>query len=212
MYIDGELRDARSGKQFDKSAPPPASCWAPPARRVPRTWWQPSPRRGARLTDRAGAPTTACANGVWCNCRRRWRSESEELREELVAEVGAPADDDDDGAGRLAHRPTHCGFPPSSSTHSRGRASWVSARPPAMAPSAAWSQGARWAWWRRSPRGTTRSRSCSNKLGQALATGNTVVLKPDPNTPWILDAAGPADRRAHRHPGRGGQRGPPPGQ
>ena len=24
----------------------------------------------------------------------------------------------------------------------------------------------------------------SNKLGQALATGNTVVLKPDPNTPW----------------------------
>ena len=23
-----------------------------------------------------------------------------------------------------------------------------------------------------------------NKLGPALATGNTVVLKPDPNTPW----------------------------
>ena len=30
----------------------------------------------------------------------------------------------------------------------------------------------------------TRSRSFSTSSGPALATGNTVVLKPDPNTPW----------------------------
>ena len=30
----------------------------------------------------------------------------------------------------------------------------------------------------------------SNKLGQALATGNTVVLKPDPNTPWTATRIG----------------------
>jgi aldehyde dehydrogenase (NAD+) len=29
-----------------------------------------------------------------------------------------------------------------------------------------------------------------NKLGQALATGNTVVLKPDPNTPWTATRIG----------------------
>lgn len=29
-----------------------------------------------------------------------------------------------------------------------------------------------------------------NKLGQALATGNTVVLKPDPNTPWTATRVG----------------------
>jgi aldehyde dehydrogenase (NAD+) len=29
-----------------------------------------------------------------------------------------------------------------------------------------------------------------NKLGQALATGNTVVLKPDPNTPWTSTRIG----------------------
>ena len=41
-----------------------------------------------------------------------------------------------------------------------------------------------------------------NKLGPALATGNTVVLKPDPNTPWNATRLGRLDRRAHRHPGR----------
>jgi aldehyde dehydrogenase (NAD+) len=30
----------------------------------------------------------------------------------------------------------------------------------------------------------------SNKLGQALATGNTVVVKPDPNTPWTSTRIG----------------------
>jgi aldehyde dehydrogenase (NAD+) len=30
----------------------------------------------------------------------------------------------------------------------------------------------------------------ANKLGQALATGNTVVLKPDPNTPWTSTRIG----------------------
>ena len=42
----------------------------------------------------------------------------------------------------------------------------------------------RWASSARSCRGTSRSRSRINKLGQALATGNTVVLKPAPDTPF----------------------------
>ena len=36
----------------------------------------------------------------------------------------------------------------------------------------------------RSRRGTSRSSSTCNKLGPALATGNTMVLKPAPDTPW----------------------------
>ena len=39
------------------------------------------------------------------------------------------------------------------------------------------------------------------KVGQALATGNTMILKPAPDTPWNATAPRPARRRAHRHPG-----------
>ena len=50
------------------------------------------------------------------------------------------------------------------------------------------------------------------KLGPALAAGNTVVLKPAPDTPWSRDEPRPHHRRAHRHPGgrreRGGLVGP----
>ena len=45
------------------------------------------------------------------------------------------------------------------------------------------------------------------KIGPALAAGCTVVLKPAPDTPWVGCRARPAGRRAHRHPGRGLQRG-----
>lgn len=44
-----------------------------------------------------------------------------------------------------------------------------------------------------------------NKLGQALGTGNTVVLKPAPNYPVQRHPAGPADRREDRHPGGRGE-------
>ena len=45
-----------------------------------------------------------------------------------------------------------------------------------------------------------------NKLGQALATGNTVVLKPAPEHAVQRDPARPADRREDRHPSGCGQR------
>ena len=38
------------------------------------------------------------------------------------------------------------------------------------------------------------------KLGPALAAGNTVVLKPAPDTPWCATVARAADRRGDRHP------------
>ena len=43
------------------------------------------------------------------------------------------------------------------------------------------------------------------KIGPALAAGNTVVLKPAPDTPWCAAVLGEADRRAHRFPARRGQ-------
>ena len=38
------------------------------------------------------------------------------------------------------------------------------------------------------------------KLGPALAAGNTVVLKPAPDTPWCAAVLGELIARAHRHP------------
>ena len=48
----------------------------------------------------------------------------------------------------------------------------------------------------RSRRGTSRTRSTSPRSAPALAAGNTVVLKPAPDTPWSATAARPARRRA----------------
>ena len=52
-----------------------------------------------------------------------------------------------------------------------------------------------------------------NKLGQALATGNTVILKPAPDTPWNATRLGRLVRRADRVPAGRAQRrhvvGPP---
>ena len=42
----------------------------------------------------------------------------------------------------------------------------------------------------RSPRGTSRTRSTSPSSGPALAAGNTVVLKPAPDTPWCAAVLG----------------------
>ena len=39
-----------------------------------------------------------------------------------------------------------------------------------------------------------------NKIGPILATGNTVVLKPAPDTPWNATAAGASGGREDRHP------------
>ena len=41
-----------------------------------------------------------------------------------------------------------------------------------------------------------------HKLGQALATGNTVILKPAPDTPFNATADRPTGLRADRHPCR----------
>ena len=51
-----------------------------------------------------------------------------------------------------------------------------------------------------------------NKLGPALATGNTVVLKPDPEHSLERDPTRPAHRRAHRHSRGCGERRPDPVQ
>ncbi len=45
-----------------------------------------------------------------------------------------------------------------------------------------------------------------NKMGQALATGNTIVLKPAPDTPFNATRLGSRRRRAHRHSPRRVQR------
>ena len=49
-----------------------------------------------------------------------------------------------------------------------------------------------------SPRGTSPIRSTSPRSGPALAAGNTVVLKPAPDTPWCAAVLGRTHRRAHR--------------
>ncbi|MCV7154129.1 aldehyde dehydrogenase family protein [Mycolicibacterium pyrenivorans] len=182
MLIDGELVDAASGAQFDNLSPATGLLLGTTA------------AAGARDMDRAiGAARLAFDTTDWSTNRRLRKrcleqlqaaleAEKEYLRDELVAEVGCPV---------MTTQTAQLDWPLTESL-----------RYPAQLIDA-------YEWERmleggglfgdrnvrivvKEPVGVVAAVTPSNfpievilnKLGPALAAGNTVVLKPDPNTPW----------------------------
>ena len=91
MLIDGELWPRQAAKSSTTSAPPPAWCWRRTAAARPRTWTAPSRPHGVPSTTPTGRPTAHCASAASNSCRRRSKPKRTSLREELIAEVGCPA-------------------------------------------------------------------------------------------------------------------------
>jgi aldehyde dehydrogenase (NAD+) len=182
MLIDGELREAASGARFDNVSPATGKVLG-----------FTTAASAEDMVAAIGAARTAFDETDWkTNRKLRKRCllqlqealerEREELRDEIIAEVGAPA-----------------------MTTSMAQVDWP------MADALTYPAGLidEFPWERELGAGTAGSPDdrrrvvkeamgvvaaiapwnypfeiVSNKLGQALATGNTVVLKPDPNTPW----------------------------
>ena len=140
-------------------------------------------RRG-RSTTPTGPPTANCASGASSSCTRRIESEQEELREELIREVGAPR--------AVTHGP-QLDAPLEDGLKYPARLidtfPWETDLGDAVV-SVTGVNTTRKVW--HEPVGVVGAITpwnfpfevTINKLGQALATGNTVVLKPAPDTPF----------------------------
>jgi aldehyde dehydrogenase (NAD+) len=182
MLIDGELREATSGARFDNLSPATGEVLGTTA------------AAGAEdMVAAIGAARRAFDTTSWKTDRALRKHcllqlqaalerEREDLRDEIIAEVGAPA-----------------------MTTTMAQVDWPMADallyPAELIDSFAWERelGAGTAGSPddrrrvvKEPIGVVAAIApwnypfeiVANKLGQALATGNTVVLKPDPNTPW----------------------------
>ena len=140
---------------------------------------------GARraFDETTGRPIVRCGNAASASCRTRSRREREELREELILEVGCPRmtthanqlDIPLDGALRYPTKlidefPWRTDLPEIVDRRGTANTRQIWKEPIGVV-------GAIVPW--NFPLEVTL-----NKLGQALATGNTVILKPAPDTPW----------------------------
>jgi aldehyde dehydrogenase (NAD+) len=188
MLIDGELVTAATGDEFDNLRPATGLLLGSTAAAQ-----APDMDRAIAAARRAFDETDWSTNGqLRKRCLEQLQSaleaEKEELREELIAEVGCPAmvtqsaqldwplaealpyparliDEFDwerrlDGGGLFGERNVR--------TVVKEPVGVVGAITPSNFP----------------------IEVTLNKLGPALATGNTVVLKPDPNTPWNATRVG----------------------
>lgn len=181
MLIDGELREARSGARFDNLSPATGKVLGGTA------------AAAAHDMDAAiGAARRAFDDTDWKSNRQLRKRcllqlqealerEREELRDELIAEVGCPAMTTtmaqvdwpmDDALTYPAQLIDSFGW---ERELGPGTAGGDNQRRVVKEPMGVVAAIAPWNY---------PFEIVSNKLGQALATGNTVVLKPDPNTPW----------------------------
>ena len=212
MLVDGELIEADSGRTFDNVNPATEEVLGPVA--------DASADEMRRAID---AARRAFDESDWSTNRDRRKEclgqlqdalerEREELREELILEVGCPRltthanqlDIPLDGALKYPIKlidefPWRSDLPEVVDRRGTANTRQVWKEPVGVV-------GAIVPW--NFPLEVTL-----NKLGQALATGNTVVLKPAPDTPWNATRLGPRRRRADRLPAGRAQRrhvvGPP---
>jgi aldehyde dehydrogenase (NAD+) len=186
MYIDGELRDARDGRRFDNISPATGEVLGTTSAAGPEDMAAAIGAARHAFDETGWSSDRALRKRCLVQLQEALEKESEELREEIIAEVGAPL-----------------------MTTMMAQVDWPLADalrfPTELIDSFVWSRelgvGKAGDGQRRvvkEPVGVVAAIApwnypfeiVSNKLGQALATGNTVVLKPDPNTPWTSTRLG----------------------
>ena len=203
---DAHRRQARRGRA---SAPPSTTSTRPPSRCSARS----PTARAADMTAAIAAARRAFDTTTWSTdhafrkqclyqLQAAIESEQEELRAELVAEVGCPV--------LITYGP-QLDAPLREALTLAGRHDRPVRRGPATSarrtPSA-WATTAREVW--KEPIGVVGVivpwnfpiEIILNKLGPVLAMGNTCVLKPAPDTPVERHPARPPHRREDRHPAR----------
>ena len=182
MLIDGELCEAQSSARFDNLSPATGKALGSTAAAGSHDMGVAigAARRAFDETD--WKSNRALRKRCLLQLQEALEREREELRDEIIAEVGAPA-----------------------MTTTMAQVDWpmtdALTYPAELIDSFGWERelGAGTAGGEGNQRRVVKEAMgvvaaiapwnypfeiVSNKLGQALATGNTVVLKPDPNTPW----------------------------
>jgi len=183
MLIDGELVDADSGATFDNVNPATEQVIGQVSDASTREM-----QRAIAAARRAFDETDWSSNHAFrARCLEQLQealeAEREELREQLIQEVGCPRmitqgpQLDGPLVGALRYPTKHI-----------GEYEWETDLGDAVGPTG--EMNVRRVW--KEPVGVVGAivpwnfpfEVTLNKLGQALATGNTVVLKPAPDTPW----------------------------
>ena len=186
MLIDGELVEAASGKTFDNINPATEEVLGrSPTRRRRGHAARHRRRPRARSTRPTGRPNRAFRQQCLPPAPRGDR----ERAGSCCARSSSPrsAARSRSPTGRSSTRRSRTALPWPAEHHRPLRVGARAARSATRSAMRSRAQGrarSRPAWSARSCRGTTRSRCRSQKIGQALATGNTVILKPAPDTPW----------------------------
>ena len=199
LLIDGKLVAGSGGHVPDASTRPPRRCSASPPTRPPTTWARRSAPRGARSTTPTGRPTSSCGCACIRQLQQAMRDHVEELRELTIAEVGAP---------RMLTSMAQLEGPVEDLSFCADTAEsyqWTTdlgiAAPMGIKTHRTIAREAIGVVGAITPWNFPHQINLA-KLGPALAAGNTVVLKPAPDTPWSAAVLGELIARAHRHPGR----------
>ena len=188
MLVDGELVESRDGATFDNFSPATGKMLGS------------TTAAGRYDMDSAiGAARRAFDESSWAvdpALRRRClgqlqealEGEREELREELIAEAGAPV---------MTTQIAQLDWPLADSLVSAVELMGVFPWERELVGGGVGGEDTRRVVWKE-PVGVVGAiipwnfpfEIAINKLAQALATGNTMVLKPDPNTPWTATRIG----------------------
>jgi aldehyde dehydrogenase (NAD+) len=183
MLVDGELVGSDSGKTFDNVNPATEEVLGPVADASAAEM-----RRAIDAARRAFDETDWATNRelrkrCLSQLQEALESEREELREELILEVGCP---------RMTTYANQLDIPLEGAlrypTKLIDEFEWRTSMPEALDRRGA--RNTRQVW--KEPVGVVGAivpwnfpvEVTLNKLGQSLATGNTVILKPAPDTPW----------------------------
>ena len=188
MLIDGKLREAASGARFDNLSPATGKVLGSTAAAASEDMDAAIGAARRAFDDTDWKSNRELRKRCLLQLQEALEHEREDLREEIIAEVGAPA-----------------------MTTTMAQVDWPMADaliyPAELIDSFGWEReiGAGTAGGDGNRRRVVKEAMgvvaaiapwnypfeiVSNKLGQALATGNTVVLKPDPNTPWTSTRIG----------------------
>lgn len=188
LLIDGELRQALSGAEFDNLSPATGAVLGSTA------------AAGPDDMDAAIAAARRAFDETSWSTDRQFRkrclqqlqdaleSERDELREEIIAEAGAP---------RMTTYMAQLDWPMTDALTYPAELIDTFTWERELGPGTAFG-GDNLRRVVKEPAGVVAAIApwnypieiVLNKLGQSLATGNTVVLKPDPNTPWTSTRIG----------------------
>lgn len=182
MLVDGALREGSSGACFDNISPATGQVLGSTASATAGDMDAAITAARRTFDDTSWSTDHAFRKRCLLQLQQALQDESEDLREELIAEAGAPL---------LTTQLAQLDWPLSDALLYPAELIDTFEWERELGPGSAMAEGNHRTVFKEAV-GVVGAITpwnfpfeiVLNKLGQALATGNTVVLKPDPNTPW----------------------------